>query len=81
MNNIVECKLHKPQSNAIRLHTLDGFMGYWGIYVEGGIGRYMAYYGNPSDCFLIRLTNGKQYLLGCQNPADMVAYINSCIKK
>lgn len=56
-------------------------MGYWGIFREGDIGRYMACYGKGSDCFIIHLDNGDKYLLGCRNPEEMAAYIRSLIKK
>ena len=50
------------------------------IFKEGDIGRYYAFYGKASDCFLIRLKNGDKYMLGCENPAEMVRYIRSQIK-
>lgn len=49
-----------------------GFFGYWGKYSERDIGNYFAYYGRSSDCFLVRLRNGRQYMLGCCNSAEMV---------
>jgi hypothetical protein len=40
----------------------------------------MAYYGKASDCFLIRLDNGKKYVLGCKDADAMVDYIQKQIK-
>jgi hypothetical protein len=40
----------------------------------------MAYYGKASDCFLLRLDNGKQYVLGCKDADAMVDYIQKQIK-
>ena len=54
-------------------------MGYWGLFREGDVGRYMAYYGKASDCFMIRMKNGDKYVLGCKNPGEMVEYIKSFI--
>ena len=31
-------------------------------------------YGNEADCFIVRLNNGKQYVLGCDNPDSIVNY-------
>lgn len=80
MRNVTEAKLFQPTMGAIRLFASGGYMGYWGIFREGDIGRYMAYYGKASDCFLIRLKNGDKYVLGCKDPSAMVGYIRSQMK-
>ncbi len=55
-----------------RLCCSGGFMGYWGWFSERDLGRYFAYYGRSSDCFLVTLKNGRKYMLGCQNSRAMV---------
>lgn len=80
IENIGSVELYQPTMGAIRLCASGGYMGYWGIFREGDIGKYTAYYGNASDCFLIRMKNGDKYVLGCENPAAMVDYINSQYK-
>lgn len=78
----IECiELFQPTMGAIKICGSGGFMGYWGIFREGDIGRYQAFYGKASDCFLIRLKNGDKYVLGCENPKAMVDYIKSRINK
>ncbi len=77
---IVSVERFMPTMGSIRLAGSGGFMGYWGIFREGDLGRYMAYYGKASDCFLVRLDNGDKYVLGCKNPDAMVAYIQSQIQ-
>lgn len=81
MQNVESVELFQPTMGAIRLCASGGYMGYWGIFKEGDIGRYAAYYGKASDCFLVRMTNGDKYVLGCENPRAMVEYIKSNIKK
>ena len=76
MRRVVGCELFRPTMGALRVCGSSGFMGYWGIFREGDIGRYMAYYGKGSDCFIIHLDNGDKYVLGCQNSKGMVDYIN-----
>lgn len=66
----IEC--FQPTAGAMRICASGGFMGYWGLYREGDVGNYMAFYGKSSDCFLIRLRNGDKYVLGCENPQLMV---------
>lgn len=81
MRRIKSCELFQPTMGALRVCGSGGFMGYWGIFREGDVGRYMAYYGKGSDCFIIHLDNGDKYVLGCKNPREMVDYINSQIGK
>ncbi len=45
------------------------------------IGTYLGYYGNRTNCFLIKMSNDRQYVLGCDNPVDMVDYIKSQLCK
>lgn len=79
MLDIDNVELFQPTMGAIRIFASGGFMGYWGMFREGDIGRYYAFYGKASDCFLIRMKNGDKYVLGCDNPSHMVAFIRSQI--
>ena len=80
MREVVSVELFQPTMGAIRVFGSGGYMGYWGIFREGDIGRYYAFYGKASDCFLVRTKNGDKYVLGCSNPEKMVDYINSQIQ-
>lgn len=73
--DIESVELFQPTMGAVRILGSGGFMGYWGIFKEGDIGRYYAFYGKASDCFLVRLRNGDKYLLGCKDPASMLSYL------
>lgn len=79
MSEIESARLLQPTMAERRLLGSGGFMGYWGWFSEPSIGKYFAYYGKASDCFLVQLKNGRKYLLGCENPAAIVDYINSKI--
>lgn len=74
---VKSAKLFQPTMGAIKIFASGGFMGYWGLYREGDIGSYYAFYGKSSECFLVRMKNGNKYVLGCNNPGEMVEYINS----
>jgi hypothetical protein len=80
MQRIVSVERFQPTMGAIRICGSGGFLGYWGLFREGDVGNYMAYYGKASDCFLIRLDNGKKYVLGCKDADAMVDYIQKQIK-
>ncbi|MBD5242233.1 MAG: hypothetical protein HDS59_09185 [Barnesiella sp.] len=73
--------LNKPTLAEKRLFASGGFFGYWGWFSESTIGKYFAYYGKASDCFIITLKSGKVYRLGCENPEQMVQYISSKLTK
>ncbi|MDE6309505.1 MAG: PH domain-containing protein [Muribaculaceae bacterium] len=79
MRNVASVELFQPTMGAIRICASGGFLGYWGIFREGDIGRYYGFYGKASDCFLVRMKNGDKYVLGCDNPSAMVDYIKSQI--
>lgn len=76
---IESVELFQPTMGALRICASGGFMGYWGLFKEGDIGTYTAYYGKASDCFMLRLTNGSKYVLGCRNPEQMTAFIATLI--
>lgn len=69
-----------PSGGGLRLCGSGGCFGYWGYFSDIMIGTYFGYYGKRSCCFLIKLKNGRQYVLGCENPAEMVEYINRLMK-
>lgn len=68
-----------PTMGARRIFGCSGFLGHWGVFSEGDVGRYVAYYGKSSDCFIVRMKNGDKYVIGCENPKSMVDYINSIL--
>ena len=80
MTDVVSIERFQPTMGAIRICASGGYVGYWGLFRESDIGRYTAYYGKASDCFLIVTRSGRKYVLGCSDPDSMVAYIRSRIK-
>lgn len=81
MHDVANVELFQPGAGAIRICASGGFMGYWGLFRETGIGKYYGFYGNPSECFLVTLKNGKKYVLGCDQPEKMVEYIKTQINQ
>jgi hypothetical protein len=79
--DILSVKMCAPTMGAIRICASGGFFGYWGWFKERDLGKYFAYYGRSSDCFLVELKDGRKYMLGCKNPQKMVEYINGNLKK
>ena len=81
MSQIISIKLCPPTMAEKRICGSGGWFGYYGWFNEPSIGKYFAYYGKASDCFLVTLKDGKKYLLGCENPNEMVAYVQNALKQ
>ena len=64
-----------PSMSEKRIFGSGGWFGYWGWFSEPSIGKYFAYYGKASDCFLVKLKDGRQYMLGCTDPLSIMEYI------
>ena len=77
LSDIQSVAVCPPTMAEKRILGSGGFFGYWGWFREPSIGKYMAYYGKASDCFLVRLRSGKLYMLSCQDPLGMMEFINS----
>lgn len=80
LRDIDSVELCSPTISEKRICGSGGWFGYWGKFYEPSIGNYFAYYGKASDCFLVKLNDGKQYLLGCENPSAMVDFLNNNMK-
>lgn len=80
LSEISSVTLVSPTMAEKRIFGSGGWFGYWGRMKEPTLGHYFAYYGKASDCFLVRLTDGSQYMLSCDDPVAVVDFINSKIK-
>lgn len=70
-----------PSAGGLRLCGSGGLFGYWGYFSDIMIGTYFGYYGSRSHCFLIGLTSGRKYVIGCTDPAAIVSYIEPRLTK
>lgn len=77
--DISSVKLCAPTMGEKRICGSGGWFGYWGWFSEKDLGKYFAYYGKASDCFLVTLKNGKKYMIGCEDPKPVVDYITDRI--
>lgn len=80
-DEIESIRLCPPTMGERRVCGSGGWFGYWGRFYDREVGRYFAYYGKSSDCFLVRLRNGRQYVIGCQNPQAIVDEVNRHIAR
>lgn len=62
-----------------RLCGCGGFAGYWGWFTDQEIGAYFAYHGRSADCFLLRLKDGRLYVLGCEDSPAVISFISDHI--
>ena len=64
-------------SDAIRVCASGGWFGYWGWFRNRTLGKSFGYFGSHGKCFLMHLRDGRYYVIGCDDPNEMVAYIRS----
>ncbi len=69
-----------PTMGVKRICGSGGFLGYWGWFSEHDTGKYFAYHGKSSDCFLITLYNGRKYMLGCKDAPAITTFISETIR-
>lgn len=79
LSDIAKVGLCPPTMAARRIIGSGGFMGYWGWFRERDLGKYFAYHGKSSDCFLVILKNGRKYMLGCEDAPEMVEAIRDSL--
>lgn len=80
LTDIADVKLCPPTMAARRICGSGGWFGWYGWFRERDLGRYFAYYGKASDCFLVTLKDGRKYMLGCADAPAMVAAIRSRLR-
>lgn len=80
MDDIVSVQLCPPTMGAVRVCGSGGWFGYWGWFKERDLGKYFAYYGRSSDCFLVTLKDGRKYIIGCTDAPYVVETILRHIK-
>ena len=78
--DISDVRMCPPTMGAIRICGSGGWFGWYGWFKETDLGKYFAYYGKASDCFLVNLKDGSKYLLGCKDAPEMVAAIQRKLK-
>lgn len=72
LSEIENIKMCPPSMGEKTICGSYGFMGHYGWFSEKDLGKYFAYYGKSSDCFLVTLKDGKKYMLGCQDAPEVV---------
>lgn len=80
LSEIADVRLCPPTMGTIRICGSGGWFGWYGWFRERDLGKYFAYYGKASDCFLVTLKDGRKYMLGCKDAAEMVKLIAERIK-
>lgn len=68
-------ELFQPTMGAVREFGSFKGLGSWGLFSEGDIGYYIAFYGKAAECFLVRMKNGDKYVIGCKDYQNMVAHL------
>lgn len=80
IHDVESVERYTPAAGTIRICASGGFLGYWGIFRDGCIGKYYGFYGKSSDCFIVRMKDGGNYVLGCDRPDEMISCLKSQMK-
>ncbi len=80
-DDIVRIETCYPSAGGIRLCGSGGFFGYWGHFHDIMYGNYFGYYGSRDCCFFMELTDGRKYIIGCENQVEFVDFVKSQISK
>lgn len=81
LSEIEEVKACNPTMGAKRVFGSGGWFGWYGLFCEDDLGKYFAYYGKASDCFLLTLKDGRKYMLGCQDYPEIVEAMTQNMKQ
>ena len=80
LNQIKSVETFYPSPGGLRLCGSGGFAGYWGYFNDIMCGSYFGYYGKRDSCFLVKMNDGRQYVVGCENPKEMVDYLKKHLR-
>lgn len=75
LSEIVRIRNFVPSPSAKSPFGARDWMGTWGQFKDSRVGKYQAFYGNPDNCYLIELCNGKNYLIGCDDVSDIISSV------
>lgn len=78
---IEEVKACNPTMGAKRILGSGGWFGWYGLFREDDLGKYFAYYGKASDCFLVTLKDGRKYMFGCQDSPEVLSVLTQKMKQ
>ncbi len=69
--------IYRPTKGVVDVRTfgIGGIFGFIGYFYNKQTGHYIAYVGDYSQAFLVRMKNGKKYMLSCGNHQSIVAAV------
>ncbi len=78
-DKIISVKPFIPSSTVKSRLGSRNWLGTWGWFKDNRIGSYRAFYGVDDGCFLVTLSNGKMFLIGCEDSDQVMdAIIGKC---
>lgn len=80
LRDVAVAEPYQPTMGDRRIFGSGGYFGHWGIFSAADVGKYTAYYGKSSQCFMVRMKNGDKYVFGCENPAEITDAVNLRLK-
>lgn len=80
LKDIASIELKEPENQKARICGSAGWFGYWGWYKDSELGWYFVYSGSKYPEYLfISLKDGRKYMIGCENPDEVLSHIKTYI--
>ena len=79
ISEISEVGRKKKLMYDIRLFGIGGLFGYIGLFRGNDIGRYCAYVNNGNNAFYIKKSDGKCYVVSCNQVDQVLSLLNNLI--
>lgn len=81
LDQVVAVECFMPNGSDLRLFGSGGVGGFLGRFTNDTIGIYTSYVGSYRNAFVLKMSDGKAYMLSCNDRDEVVKYINELITK
>ena len=79
LGEIEEIRPYSASSFNYRLLGSGGLFGFIGVFQNKEVGKYRAYVGDYKQAFIVETKNKKNFVLSCENCAEVINIVKSSI--
>lgn len=81
LTEIAKAEPYQVTMNFVRICGSGGLFGWWGLFRNQELGRFVVYASELDHVFLVELNDGSRYVISCPDPETMCAMIRDAIRK
>ncbi len=76
--NIKDIDIIEPYEKSLEIRLLGsgGYCGYIGTFFNKKIGKYQSYVSKYDQAFYIKTSNGKKYIMSCENRDKLISAVS-----